>query len=231
MIIYIRHANDNQKHKHSKHKHDHKITKRGKYSAKKMIHELTEKYGYPTKIYFSPFVRCRETVAAFVSELYLKKTGEKKHFCFKCADDEKDVSNKINIELVCDSRLSRYFTRSNRKKPSVASSTLKLGVPIYEKKHGLIQRMDNYVESIKKEDHSNDVIWCVTHGIIYKKIASRLGIMTADRIDFLKYFAYEDKVINDKLIEQYKPPNTNDKITLLNTNDKITLLNTNDKII
>ena len=191
MIIYIRHANDNEK--YPKHKHDNKITKKGKYDAKKISHKLVEQYGYPTKIYFSPFQRCRQTVAAIVSELYLKKTGIKKHFCFKCANDEKEVPNKINIELICDSRLSRYFTSSDRKKPSVSSSTLKLGVPINEKKNGLIQRIDNYVESIKKEDHKNEVIWCITHGIIYKKIASRLGQTTNNSINFLEYFAYEDK--------------------------------------
>ena len=71
MIIYIRHAHDNEK--HAKHKHDHRLTKKGKYQAKKLIHPLIEKYGYPTKIYFSPFIRCRETVSKMIGELYLKK--------------------------------------------------------------------------------------------------------------------------------------------------------------
>ena len=185
MIIYLRHANDSQK--RSRYKHDNHINKKGKLEAKEMTHKLIDKYGYPTKIYYSPFLRCRETLTVMVNELLYKKKGQKIHFCLKCG--KADIKNiDINLDLVCDPDLSRYFVKDDRKKPSVSSSTLKFEVPIYEKKEGLIKRLDNHVESIKKEDKG--VIWCITHAIIYKKIAQRLDIVTPESIDFLDHYVY-----------------------------------------
>ena len=190
MIIYIRHGHDNES--HPKHRHDNRLTKKGKEKARKIIYPLIENYGYPTKIYFSPFIRCRETVAKMLSELYINKFGKKGHFCFNCF--EKDDTNKLlkdlNIELICDSRLSRYFTKTDRKKPSVSSNTLKLEPPIHEGKAGLIKRINKYVESITQLHKTDEVAWCITHGIIYKKIASELNINTPDSIGFLEHFVF-----------------------------------------
>lgn len=59
MIIYMRHANDSEKRPH--YKHDARISNSGKESTKKVAKEMVEKYGYPSKIHFSPFMRCTET--------------------------------------------------------------------------------------------------------------------------------------------------------------------------
>jgi len=187
MIIYLRHANDsddNDKKNRHNYKHDNHITKKGKEDAKEMTHKLIEKYGYPTKIYYSPFLRCRETLTVMMKELLYKKTGYIHDFCLHCTSVN-DYDNIVN--LVCDSNLSRYFTKSDRKKPRVSKSTLRFGIPIHEKKTGLYERLDNHIKFIKKED-SKETIWCITHAVIYKKIADKFKIETPDHIEFLEYF-------------------------------------------
>lgn len=184
MIIYLRHADDNQH--HSKHKHDNHISKKGKLDAKEIVYKLIEQYGYPNKIYYSPFLRCRETVTIMMNELLNVRTGYNNDFCLKCTPENEYIHI---VELICDLTLSRYFTKKDRKRPSISASTLKYGVPIYEKKEGLSKRLDLHIESIRKVD-SNSIIWCITHAVTYKKIAEKLNIKTPDHIEFLEYYSY-----------------------------------------
>ena len=180
MIIYLRHANDNQH--RPKHKHDNNISKKGKKDAQEMAHKLIKKYGYPTRIYFSPFQRCKETVKKMMNELVSMQSPDNKHFCFGCYEG--------SIKLINDSRLSRYFTTSDKKKPSVSSKTLKHKIPIYESKDDFDKRISNQVEEIKNIDE-NEIIWCITHAYTFKRIANKLNIDTTSHIKFLQYFVYE----------------------------------------
>ena len=183
MIIYMRHADDAEKKPH--YKHDTRISSKGMEATKKIAKELVDKYGYPSKIYFSPFRRCTETVMVLLNELFLIKTGKLTNYCLKCYDNTKN-----DIKLIADNDIARYFSWSERMRPSVSSRTLKFNVPMNEEKCDVEKRIDNHIEAIKNES-DNGIIWCITHAIIYKKIAKKLDIETPDHIGFLDHYVYE----------------------------------------
>ncbi len=163
MVVYIRHANDNDH--HTKYKHDPHITKEGIHNAKKMVHNLISKYGRPTEIYFSPFRRCIDTMRVMMH-----------------------VLKKEKIRLVCDVSLSRYFTKSDKKDPKVSKKTLQYKVPIYESKKEFHKRVERHVSEMSKKSNN---IWCITHALVYKNIAKNLNVQTNPRIEFLEHFSYD----------------------------------------
>lgn len=166
MVVYIRHANDDN-HK-TKYKHDPHITKHGISAIKDKVQELIIKYGYPKEIYFSPFRRCIETMRIIVHEL---KKDKKSHY--------------KNINLYCDVTLSRYFSKKEQKKPKVSKKTLEYNIPIKENKYEFHRRVKENANDMKK--YGND-IWCITHALVYKNVARELNIVTNDHIDFLESF-------------------------------------------
>jgi broad specificity phosphatase PhoE len=178
MIIYIRHGHDKDS---SKYKQDAKLTKYGKKMAKIRTKHLIDMFGFPDKILYSPFQRCKKTAVIMTVETLLIKTGSKKHVCDRCIDDR-------DIELIADPNLSRYFTKSEKKHKSVKSSTLKSNVPIYESKNDFIKRIKEHAKTIIKSD---GIVWCITHAYIYKKIANELNVPVSNHIDFLDFFIYE----------------------------------------
>ena len=171
MVVYIRHADDNNK--HTKHKHDPHITKRGMHNVKKTTKELISKYGCPDTIYVSPFRRCVDTVKIMVNEI-------------------NNINNNNKINVICDVNLSRYFSKSDKKHPRVSKTTLDYNVPIYETKREFHKRINNHInETVKTEkSHNENIVWCITHALVYKNIAKKLHVSTNDRIDFLEYFSY-----------------------------------------
>lgn len=167
MVVYIRHADDND-HK-TKYKHDPHITQKGIFKAKIIIHELISKYGYPTEIYFSPFRRCIDTMKVMMHELKKIKNAKSK-----------------NIKLYCDISLSRYFTKKDKENPSISKQTLSYNIPIYENKKEFHKRVKSHVSDMSKSPNN---IWCITHALVYKNIAKRLNVYTNNRIEFLDYFS------------------------------------------
>lgn len=180
MIIYIRHANDEES--NPKYKHDTHITREGKKQIVKFIHKLVKKYGYPDRIYFSPFQRCKETVMEMINEIIFMKTGSYPKHCLKCYS--------YNIELIKDSNLSRYFTKKDRNKPSVSRKTLKCKVPVNESHSDFHERIEKHIMTVKN-NNNNEVIWCITHAIVFKKIGKKLNVKTQDHIKFLDHFVYK----------------------------------------
>jgi len=182
MIIYIRHANDEES--NPKYKHDTHITEKGKKEITKFIHKLVKKYGYPDKIYFSPFQRCKETVTEMINEIVFIKTGKYPNCCLKCYSHE--------IELIEDHHLSRYFSKKDMKKPSVAPKTLKHKIPMDESHNEFHERLEKHITKVKKDvKENNEIIWCITHAITFKKIGKKLHVNTADHIKFLDHFVYK----------------------------------------
>lgn len=175
MIVYIRHAND--KEHNPQYLHDTHITDSGKKDARKATAKLVKKYGFPDKIYYSPFLRCKETLEAMISELRFIQTGVNKKCCVKCYK---------GVELIIDNDLSRCFNY-DKNKPSVSPKTLKNHVPIKETDVDLHSRIDNHIKNVDRTKN----VWCLTHAIIYKKIAKKLNIVTPDKIEFLDHFVYK----------------------------------------
>jgi len=173
MVVYIRHGDDNNK--HTKHKHDPHITKQGIDNVRNITKELIRKYGCPNTIYVSPFRRCIDTMKVMLHEIN--------------STNEINKKKKNKVRLVCDVNLSRYFTKSDKKHPKVSKKTLDFGIPIYESKKDFHKRINYHVTETAKKHHEN-VVWCITHALVYKNIAKNLNITTNNRIEFLEYFSY-----------------------------------------
>lgn len=186
MVVYIRHANDDSK---TKHKHDPHITQNGITLIKSKLKELIKKYGYPKKIYFSPFRRCIDTMRIIIHEL------------------KKDIDTE-NIKLICDVNLSRYFNKKEKKKPKVSKKTLEYNIPINESKYSFYKRVSLNAKDMK---NNNNDVWCITHAIVYKTVARHLNVLTNDHINFFESFSNNNK---EYLTESQKDPNHPDYIPM-----------------
>ena len=158
MCIILRHGNDecktNYKHdphlKHCNHcKNDIIIT----------TEELIKKYGYPNKIYCSPFTRVRETVDL------MHKVFKKRH---------------VHVDIIIEPKLSRYFTSAEKKNPGVRHNTLKYNPPIYESSDAFKNRVNQIEYKLK---HQN--VWVITHYLVMRQIALNNHIHLPNRMPFL----------------------------------------------
>lgn len=158
MHIYIRHGNDEKK---SNFKHDHSLNS-SKEIKQEIIHftnKLIMKYGYPDKIYCSPFKRVRSTVKIM-----------------------KKILNN-NVEIIVDPKLSRYFTKKEQEKPEVRDYTLKYKPPIYENTKLFKKRVDKFYKKVDQQKDKN--IWCITHYLVIKHICKKKQIEIPKRMPFL----------------------------------------------
>lgn len=173
MIIYIRHSDDNDR--HPVHRHDQKINKKGKILAYQKAQRLIKKYGHPTIMYISPFVRSKET-AHEMAKAFTKK-----------------------IDVYYDKRLSRFFSKKEQQDPSVFQSTLKHNIPIKETSEEFKQRVQNHIDSMEKRKYkksSKDIVWCITHALVYKKVARYYHISIPKYIPFVEHFKVPTKKID-----------------------------------
>lgn len=168
MIIYIRHSDDEDN--DPTFIHDPKLTSKGVKLAHKKGKKLIKKYGIPEIIYLSPFRRAKQTLAQLL--LYLSE------------------EQKNKIQIIEDPLLSRYFSSGQQKKVDVHRDTKRANIPVKENKDKLNKRVKTQVEKMKENDfHINDqVIWCITHAIIIKKISSRFHVETPSHIPFVYHF-------------------------------------------
>jgi hypothetical protein len=88
------------------------------------------------------------------------------------------------------SHLSRYFGSRDRLNPDICPTTGKYDIPIEEGREGFKRRVREHIQSTEKYN-SDEVIWCITHAIVYKRIARHHGIPCPHRIDFLSHFVVE----------------------------------------
>ena len=167
VIIYIRHGED--KSRNYKYKYDPKLTRRGKDDAKELTEKLLKQYGVPDVIYFSPYARTRQTLKHMLR--IVSKHSDKK------------------IKKIVDHRLSRFFTRKQKRNPDIREKTRYLGAPIYETWDDFKDRVADQLEDMEEEIKSNNVIWCVGHTLIIKLVAKYRNI------DKDKYITYLDTVV------------------------------------
>ena len=159
----MRHGNDN---KVCHYKHDHSLKSDLMYKEEiiEKTKYLIKKYGYPKKIYCSPFKRVRETVDIMID--YINSKG-------------KSVTIKI------DKNLSRYFSSNERASPSVRKTTIQYNPPLDENGHQFKKRVDKAYERIIRND---DLTWCVTHYLVIKRIAKNNHVEIPKKMPFLYHF-------------------------------------------
>lgn len=173
MLIYIRHSHDEGHNQGPRHDHD--ITKKGKSLAKEVGKKLLDKYGLPTIIFCSPFLRTRKTLKYILKNL-----------------DENDIKS---LNIIYDNNLARYFSKREQEDPSVLPETLKFDIPIQESNSDFHQRVDEHIAETKKQNYlsSDRVYWVITHALIYKRVAKHYEITIPERIPFMHYFKLHDK--------------------------------------
>lgn len=164
MIIFIRHADDDGS--DPIYEHDPRITERGDKKARNISLKLLDQYGCPDIIFCSPFRRTIQT-AKTMKKLCGKRTS-----------------------IYVDNNLSRYFCKREKANPRVDPGTKKYKAPIYESWDDFERRVDKHLRMLRKEDFvkRDDVIWCITHALVYKRVAKVYGIEIPSHIPFMHHF-------------------------------------------
>lgn len=168
MIIYIRHSKDNDP--ETTFKHDNKITKTGKKMAEEKGKRLIEKYGYPEIIHCSPMRRARQTLEKLISSF--------------------PEEIRKNIKIYIDPNLSRRFNESEYKRTDLDPKTEKYSPPVVETDKEFKKRIKEHIKYMKENNYkyNGKTYWCITHAIVFKKIAKYNNIKVSDHIDFLQTF-------------------------------------------
>lgn len=162
MRIYMRHGNDEKK---SLYKHDKSLDSSSQYeqSIIEKTKDLIALYGYPDKIYCSPFRRARETV----------------HI----------MRQLLNVEIIINPNLSRFFQDKEKSNPSVRKKTMKYNPPIQESRIEFKQRVKQVEKIIDKEPGN---IWCITHYLVIKQIGKKYNKEIPKRMPFLWHMALKN---------------------------------------
>jgi len=157
MNIYLRHGNDD---KHSVYKQDNSLnsSKETEQAIIKKTKWLIETYGYPQKIYSSPFKRCRSTLRIMLNVL----------------------KNYHNVSI--DPCLSRRFVNKEAKNPSVRPTTMQYHPPIQENNTHFKARVDKAEERAKKY---HGVTWSITHYLVMKALCKKHNIILPAHMPFL----------------------------------------------
>lgn len=156
----MRHGNDN---KVSPYKHDHSLKSDLIYEEEiiNKTKKLIRKYGYPHKIYCSPFKRVRETVS--IMHDYILSKG-------------------YNVDIYIEPYLSRYFTGDEKYNPSVRKTTLHYNPPLNETGKMFNRRVDKIENRINRNTCNT---WCVTHYLVIKRITKNHEIEIPKKMPFL----------------------------------------------
>lgn len=169
VLIYIRHCSDHSE-KSSTFVHDAKIKRKGKKDCRKKVIELIEHYGAPKVIVTSPFLRARQTAKVMKEEI--KKLNDSK------------------VRIIIDSSLGRFFTHDQRNQPQIRPETTTYNPIIDKCDHDMKRRIRQHLTKvISREYHKKpEVVWCISHGVIIKKLMEFIGQKAPTEVAFLESF-------------------------------------------
>lgn len=171
VVVYLRHGEDEK----SSYKYDQKLTETGKKQAIQLAKKLIKKHGIPDIIYYSPYVRTRQTLKYMMKAI--KKYRERNY-----NDKEKKPSLQV------DPRLGRFFTKSERKNPDVRESTLEKGAIIKEDKEEFRYRIKEQLEEVllSHQENNEPVIWNITHTLVLLRVAEFTNKSLPEHLEFLQ---------------------------------------------
>ena len=162
--IYIRHGRD----KRGKYAHDERLTE----SAKEDIALFTEKmvlqFGFPDLIYYSPFMRTRET-----TKYILRKLKELK---------------QENVKIKCEPKLGRFFTSYERRDPDISDSTMRRKPIINDKKKEFHSRIKKFLRKVQYKSKKHNLnIWNITHTLVLLHVAELASIERNPHVEYLDF--------------------------------------------
>ena len=162
MIIYFRHGKD----KNVGYKHDERITKEGKIEIENFAVKMVEEYGLPDIICYSPLYRTRQTAKYIIRKI-------------------EEIKDDVNIKLLLDPRLGRFFTGKERDNPDIHRSTYEKGPIIYESKNGFKKRVKKQLQFCKKRRNEGKIIWNITHSLVILRVAELENIDRNSHVEYL----------------------------------------------
>ena len=164
----MRHGDDdhNNNDKDKGHRHDQGLTFKGVEEAKRLASYLVSKFGEPDVIYCGPFLRTIETLRA------MKKIVKK------------------DTRAIVDNDLSRYFSSSEKKDPSIHKDTMKRKVPITENWSHFKKRVHRHIRHMREHGHveDNKIVWVITHALVLKIISKYFNVKLPPHFNFLEWF-------------------------------------------
>lgn len=164
-FIWIRHAEkqyNNGKSPNGLYQHDSPIKEDNEETIFRKVQVLYEKFGFPTKIIYSPFMRTRQTKDKMLEQL--KKI-------------DRDRADKISFDV--DLNISEYlgFQKPFGNYADVDSITLsyfKDGIFLGESFQSLNCRVKQHI-SEQLHGQKSECTWIITHGIILTNIYHNLS--------------------------------------------------------
>lgn len=172
MLIYIRHSKE-EDNNDATHAHDPKLTRDGRSLAIRKGLKLLSKYGIPNIIYCSPFRRTRQTLEYMLSEL--------------------SKAQKDSIKIIYDVDLARYFSNEEKSHPDIDPVTEQMSLPIQESYREFSLRIKQATDKYAHHLEGKEIVWCITHTTVYKRLASIYKVEIPQRIPFVHSFTLNKK--------------------------------------
>jgi broad specificity phosphatase PhoE len=172
MLIYIRHSNDDSD---SSFRDDNKLTSRGKKKCHNKCESLVRNHGVPAVIITSPFYRAIQTAKIF--QKYILK-----HYA-------------VEVEVKVETNLGRFFSSDERDNPEIRPSTMKYRPAIDRSDSEMMKRIRSHLRKVFSKGYhkSEKVLWCISHGVILKRLVREYGGKAPEHVDFLQKFICDEK--------------------------------------
>jgi len=176
-FIWIRHANKqycNGKASDGLPQHDSPIREDCDEDIFKTVDSLVKKYGFPTKIICSPFLRTRQTKDKMLLRL-----------------DELDSKRTADITLEYSFEISEYlgFQKPFGQKADVEEDTLhhsKCKILLGESLKNLNLRVRQHIQNLQiTKQTEKRCVWVITHGIILNNVFHNLNLRFHKRKEYL----------------------------------------------
>lgn len=165
MRIYIRHAEKEYSNGNSgSFRHDPGIID-DSHKIQILATQLVEQWGTPYMIVCSPYRRARETAMKLAAAL----------------------NNSVMVK--CDVKLSEYLGNHYHEPLDVTDETQQYHPPHPEHFFQMDTRVRQHNDEMRDLDHSELVVWFVTHGIIMSRIANCVGYHLKRQIPYLSSFS------------------------------------------
>ena len=171
MRIYIRHSD--KMYKNGPRGHDPPLTDRGRGRVGTFGCQLYQRYGMPSTIICSPFLRCRETAELLHRAVY-EQTG-------------------VRVGIKCDKDISEYLGNRVDEELMVTEITLLFQPPHPETFHEMEQRVHHHNDRMRDYDLTRRPVWIVTHGLIIDRLLFFMGFKRPQSIPTLSFFVFHQK--------------------------------------
>jgi broad specificity phosphatase PhoE len=160
-FIWIRHANKlycNGKAPEGYHQHDSPIQEDSIKYIHYKVDSLIKDFGFPNKIYVSPFLRTRQTVEKMLQRLYILDTKK---------------TTEITIESDIDVCEYLGFQKPFGDEADVTEETASIfdkKIILGESLKNLNYRVKSHITRLNLTENKPEIIWIVTHGIVLNNI-------------------------------------------------------------